>query len=330
MEIKGFELPEELKPVFRNARKTEWITFFYLLSVVGLMYSVMGTSQAMKSATLEDALSLIPSICFLIGSKIYDRGPNKEFPYGYHRVFGIAFLTGALALFIIGAFLLVDSSMTLFKGDHPTIGSIEIFGRQVWLGWVMIVVLVYSSVPSIILGVKKLPLAKKLHNKILYTDADTQKADYMTAFAAMIGIVGIGAGWWWADAAAAIIIAFSVLHDGVTNLKTAVLDLMDRTPVHTENSKQDELVNEVQELVRSWHWVKDAKVRFREHGQVFFGEVFIIPRENNVPLPERIEDSIKDIRAHHWKLHDVVVVPVKELPEWEDNPSDSKILSDNR
>lgn len=322
MEVKRFELPQDLKPVFKQAKKLEWITFYYILSVVGIMYAVMGSSQAMKSATLEDALSIIPSVCFLISSRIFGRDPDKEFPYGYHRVYGIAFLTGAIALLAIGGFLLVDSLITLLKADRPTIGSIYVFGHQVWMGWIMILALVYSSVPSIILGRKKLPLSKQLHNKILFTDADTQKADYMTAFAAMAGIVGIGAGWWWADAVAAIAIGSSVLYDGIVRVKTAVLDLMDRTPVKTENSEEDPLVAEVQQLIRSWHWVKDAKVRFREHGQVFFGEIYIIPNEDEDTL-ERIKNSAEDIKGHHWKLYDVTVTLVKELPEWKDPPKDT-------
>ena len=72
------------------------------------------------------------------------------------------------------------------------------------------------------LGYKKLPLAKKLHIKNLYTDANAQKADYMTGFAAMVGILGLGMGWWWADASAALFISFSVLKDGYTNLKDAL------------------------------------------------------------------------------------------------------------
>jgi len=324
MEIKGFELPDDLKPVFAKAKRLEWITFFYILSVIGIMYAVMGTSQAMKSATLEDALSIIPSLCFLISAKIYDKEPTTEFPYGHHRAYGIAFLTGALALFSIGGFLVVDSFITLLKAERPTIGSIIIMGQQVWLGWVMIVALLYSSIPSVILGNKKMPLAKKLHNKILYTDADTQKADYMTAFAAMAGIIGIGSGWWWADAVAALLIGFSVLYDGVTRVKTAVIDLMDRTPVRTEDSVDDPLVSEVQAVVRSWYWVKDSKVRFREHGQVFFGEVYIIPVTTDQNTAIKIENSIKDLKDHHWKLHDITISIVNELPEWKDAPKKDK------
>ncbi|MDX1472171.1 MAG: cation transporter, partial [Flavobacteriaceae bacterium] len=175
-----FELPEELKPKFKKAKKIEWITIGYLLTVIILMYMVMGSSQAMKTAWLEDALSIVPAISFLIAAKIYNKKPSDKYPYGYHRAYSIAFLTGSLALFAMGVFLIYDSSMSLVMSEHPTIGSMKIFGEQVWMGWIMILVLVYSSIPAMIIGRKKLPLAKKLHNKILYTDAQAQKADYMT------------------------------------------------------------------------------------------------------------------------------------------------------
>lgn len=314
MEIKQFELPGTLKPVLQKARKTEWITIVYIITVIVVMYAAMGSSQAMKTAWLEDALGLVSPVSFLIASKIYDKKPNAIFPYGYHRVFGIAFLTGALALFGMGAFLLIDSAVNLIKAEHPTIGSIMVFGRQVWLGWLMILALLYSSVPAMILGFKKLPMAKKLHNKILFTDASTQKADYMTAFAAMAGIIGIGAGWWWADSVTAIIISVSVLNDGYSGLKTAVLDLMDRRPAHTQDNKKDELADEAVTIVKSWPWVKDAKARFREHGQVFFGEVFIVVQ--NGYTPPDTEESLTHIKQHHWKLHDVVLVIVKQLPQY--------------
>lgn len=77
---------------------------------------------------------------------------SKRFPYGYHRVFSISFLTGTVALFAMGIFLVVDFSMSLLKAEHPSIGNKEFFGYQVWLGWIMIVVLFYSSIPAMILG----------------------------------------------------------------------------------------------------------------------------------------------------------------------------------
>jgi len=310
----AFELPEHLVNKFEKAKKLEWITIAYLVSTIVLMYLVMGSSQAMKTAWLEDAMGLLPAISFLIASRIAYKKPNYKFPYGYHRAFSISYLAGAIALFAMGCFLLIDSSISLIKAEHPTIGTIVIFGHQLWLGWIMILALVWASLPSVVIGYKKLPLAKKLHNKILYTDANTQKADYTTAFAAMLGITGLAFGLWWADSAAALFISFSVLNDGYTNLKTAVLDLMDRHPVHVDTQENDDLVEGIKGKVNSWEWVKEADVRFREQGQVYFGEVFIVPHQNT-DITKEVEKGLKLLQNYHWKIYQVTIMPVKSLSE---------------
>ncbi|MDN3724135.1 cation diffusion facilitator family transporter [Aequorivita sp. SDUM287046] len=305
-QFKDFELPPDLQPVMKKVRKLEYITIAYLISVTVLMYLVMGTSQAMKTAWLEDVLSMLPAISFLIASRIYDRPANATFPYGYHRVFSIAFLTGSVALFGMGLYLAVDSLINLIKMEHPTIGSTFIFGHQIWMGWIMIAALIYSGAPAVWLGYKKLPLAKKLHNKILYTDADTQKADYMTALAAIIGIVGIGFGLWWADALAALFISFSVMKDGYKNLRNAICDLMDRYPVDIEKEKPHPIVKHIEEMVNGWDWVIDSHAKFREEGQVFIGEVQIRPREQTDIIKNLVKGR-EEILAYHWKIHEVTL-----------------------
>ncbi|QED36639.1 cation diffusion facilitator family transporter [Antarcticibacterium arcticum] len=309
------DLPGRLQKSLKKALKMEWITVFYLISVVILMYLVMGSSQAMKTAWLEDLLSLVPSIAFIIANKVNKKKPNHKFPYGYHRVFSITFLTGAVALLAMGIFLVYDSSMALIKAEHPTIGNKMFFGYQVWMGWIMILALLYSAIPAMILGFKKLPIAKKLHNKLLYTDASGQKADYMTAFAAIVGILGVGAGFWWADAAAALVISFSILHDGYQHVTASIQDLMDRYPRTTDNKKEDHRIAEVKDIVKSWDWVKDAKVRFREHGQVYLGEIAVVPHTE--ATLDNLDQGYEILRNYHWKIHDFSIAPVKELPKWE-------------
>ena len=312
--IHDYELPRSLQKVLKEAKVLEWTTVIYLLTVVVVMYLTLGSSQAMKSAWLEDVLSLVPSVAFLISTKINSKSPTKEFPYGFHRVFSISFLAGAVALLGMGLFLVWDSSMSLIMAEHPTIGSKVFFGRQVWMGWVMMIALVYSAVPAMILGFKKLPKAEKLHNKLLHTDATAQKADYMTALAAILGIAGVGYGLWWADSAAALFISFSVLKDGVTRVKIAALDLMDRYPKNVQD-KNDSLIKEIAENVNSWPWVREAAVRFREAGQVYFGEIAVVP---NRPIElDDLEAGYNTLRNIQWKIHDFTISPVEELPPWE-------------
>jgi len=52
------ELPPELWETLRKARRLEWLTIAYLVSAVGLLALVLGSSQAMKTAWFEDLLSL--------------------------------------------------------------------------------------------------------------------------------------------------------------------------------------------------------------------------------------------------------------------------------
>ncbi len=196
--------------------------------------------------------------------------------------------------------------------ERSTVGTVFIFDRQIWLGWIMILALCYSAFPAMVLGFKKLPLAKRLHNKILYTDADTQKADYQTAFAAIAGIIGIGLGWWWMDSLAALFISAAVIKDGFKNLKNSILDLMDRTPMDVTSTSPDPLVDEIRKRVLEYPWVADAMVRFREQGQVYFGEVYIIV--NTTPDQEApLEKAKEELQNIHWKIHDLTIMPVSKF-----------------
>ena len=105
-----FELPEERQADMRRAKRLAWISIFYMFSVIGLMYLVMGSSQAMKTAWVEDILSLIPPIGFLIAARVRYRAPSDHYPYGYFRSINIAYFTSAIALTAMGASLLQADS----------------------------------------------------------------------------------------------------------------------------------------------------------------------------------------------------------------------------
>ncbi|QHL86963.1 cation diffusion facilitator family transporter [Nibribacter ruber] len=312
--LNSFEYPEELKPAFEKAKRLEWITIFYLISAAALMFFTMGNSQAMKTAWFEDALSLTPSISFLIASRVFHKKPNKDFPYGYHRVVSIAYLCSSLALFAVGAFLIIDSSMTLIKQEHPTIGIAVIFGHEIWLGYVMMAALVYGSVPPVILGHMKLPLAKQLHEKNLFTDAEMNKADWMTGLAAILGIAGIGLGFWWADAVAALIISLDIIKDGFTNLKQAVFDLMDEQPKTVEEQKKDPLLDKIDALLKKQDWVKEHVFRMREEGHVYLGEAYVVPTSDE-DLVENLNQLGEEVEDLSWRIEEFVIMPVREIPE---------------
>lgn len=308
-------LPQEIARDLRKAVRLEWVTIAALVFIVGLVYAVMGNSQAMKSAWIEDMLSFIPPIAFLIGVRITRRPATAERPFGYHRAIGISHVVASTALVVMGGYLIVDSTIALITVDHPTIGGIHLFGITIWLGWLMMAAMVITAIPPVILGRMKLKLAPPLHNKVLYADADMNKADWMTSLAVLVGVAGIGLGWWWADAAAAIVVATSILRDGITNLRAAVAGLIDARPTSVDNKDPHPLLGEIDAYLRSLDWVHTAGARVRDEGQVFHVEGFLVPKPLEVATPQRLEAARTGLLGLDWKIRDAVVTAVPQLPD---------------
>jgi divalent metal cation (Fe/Co/Zn/Cd) transporter len=310
----GPELPAEQERANARAVRLEWFTLAYMLSALVLVYFALGDSQAMKAAWLEDMLSLVPPAAFLIAARFRYRPPNEQMAWGYHRSISVAYLAGAIAIVALGAFILVDSGHKLTTGEHPSIGMVELFDWQLWQGWLMIAVLVYTGVPPVVLGLMKKPLAEKLHDKVLYADAEMQRADWMTAGAAMVGVVGIGFGLWWADSVAAIVIALDVVRDGARYTGRAVLNLMDARPRTHDESKPHPLKLQVEQALVDMDWVREAAVRMRELGHVFAVNAFVVPVSDE-GIPDRVEEAIARLSELDWKVHDVSLTVVRELDD---------------
>ncbi len=322
----GTELPPELEDVQRKAVRLEWITLAYLVSAVIAIYFTLGSSQAMKGAWLEDMLSLAPPIAFLVAARVRYKAPNANFPFGYHRSVEIGYLTAALALLFMGLFLIVDSVLKLLSGDHPSIGMVELFDWQVWLGWLMLAALMWSAVPAVILGRMKIKLAAELHDKVLHADAKMNKADWMTATAAMAGVIGIGLGLWWMDATAAIIIGSDILHDGVKYTRAAARDLLDARPRTFDEAGEHPVNADVRRVVSEALWIEEAAVRMRDTGHVFNIDVLAVAVDED-DLVERSERLRKRLLDLDWKVQDVSVAIVREL---EDAPDDVVIRGGQR
>jgi cation diffusion facilitator family transporter len=308
----GRELPAELDDLHRRAVRLEWITIAYLITAVTAIFFTLGSSQAMRGAWLEDLISLAPPIAFLIADRVRYRPPNNSFAYGYHRAVEIAFLAAALALLIMGLFLVGDSALKLLSGEHPPIGMVELFDWQVWLGWLMIAALLWSAIPVLIIGQIKKGYAAKLHDKVLRADAEMNRADWMTAGAALVGVIGIGFGLWWMDAVAAIVIGADIARDGLKYTKAAAMDLLDGRPRRDDESGVHPLVGEVHEVVEGLDWIDVAAVRMRELGHVISVSVLAVPVDEH-DLLDRVEDAIARICELDWKLQDVVVAVAREL-----------------
>jgi divalent metal cation (Fe/Co/Zn/Cd) transporter len=304
----------------KKARRLEIITVIYICTSATFLGLTMGSSQVMRTSFFEDVLSIIPAITFLVCARMARWPASKKHPYGFHGVVSIGYLTASLALLGMGTFLLIEALTKLAAQERTTIGGVEIFGRTIWSGWLMLCAVVYTAVPSVFLGRAKLKLAPKIHDKVLFADAQMMKADWMAETATATGVLGVGLGFWWVDPIAASLVSMSILHDGWANLRSAVGDLIERRPMKTDRSGPEALPDELREAMRRLDWVEDAAVRLREVGHVFYGEVFIQPRGSVHDLPRRIGEAADTARGLNWRIRDVTVMVVPELDSAGDLP----------
>lgn len=301
-------LPPAQEAQLRRAERLCWWSLFALGAISAMMYAAMGGSQAMKTALAEDLLSMLPPAAFLVASRFRRRGIDGDYVNGRERAFDIAFLAASVALAGVGALLVLDGLHTLLTRTHPVVGSVELGGQLVWKGWLMMGALVLSAIPPVILGRMKLKLARELQLKPLHTDADMNKADWLTALAGVVGVAGIGLGLWWADAVAAIFIAVEVLRDGIGNLRDAIRDHHDAWPEEVDRSDPDPLVGRVCEAVAALPWVRGCRVRLHEEGLRLSGLVYLSTADDRLDAARRREAEAA-ARAVHWRIDDIVVVP---------------------
>ncbi len=264
-------VPPAIADDLARAVRLEYWTIAWMGSVVLVMGLAMGSSQAMRTAWIEDLLSIIPAIVFLVVTRLEKKPPSRLFPFGFARAHSLAFLVSAVALTAVGSLLLFESVMTLVKQEHVTVPPIRLFGVELWSGWLMVAALLYSVVPPVILGRMKLPLARRLQDEVLHTDAMAQKADWMTGLAGIAGVIGLGLGYWWADAAAAALISFSILHDGVTALRIATAELVDGVPRRLGSVGIDPEAEQLIERLSALY--PGASVRLRETGRYIHAEL---------------------------------------------------------
>lgn len=311
----GYKLPADKEKLLRKTIRLERISMFFSLTIVIAVYLTMGSSQAMKMALLEDLLAFVPPAVFLLAMRVRARPPDEMHPYGHSRAILLAFLAASVAILMFGLFMLFDSASSLIKREHPTIGHFQLFDWQypIWSGWVMILALTYAMVPPVILGRMKMPLAKELHESTLYADADMNKADWMTSAAAILGVIGIGMGFWWADSVAAAIISLDVLKDGVTHVRKAMFNLMDQRPTETVGNKPLGLEDKIADALLREPDILDASSRLREEGHIVGGEIFVVLAPDQSNVARRVQEIAELACTLDWRLYDLIVMPVEKI-----------------
>jgi cation diffusion facilitator family transporter len=308
-----FTLPPELAPDLARARRIAWLSIVLLGIGSVVLALTMGQSEAMKTAWVTEVLSMLPPAAYLLATRVELRPPTERFPFGYFRSISISYLVAACALTLIGAWLLWDSATKLIGQQRPPIGSMVVFGRQIWAGWIMMAALGASMFMGMMLGRLKQPLAERLHDKALKAESEMNRDEWISEGAAIAGLLLVAFGFWWGDAVAAAFISLEVIRDGWHNIRQVVGDLMDEAPTVMERRDLEQLPKRLAAEAGRLDWVDRAAVRLREQGRILTGQVFVVPNPGTDDLVHRVETAAEELGKLDWRLHGLVVTPVSHL-----------------
>ena len=298
---------DELRAGFAKLWHLEWITFVYQTVAAAIIWYLAGSSQAMKTEWLENALATIPVAAVLLTYHTENRKPEQRHPFGHHRYATIAFVAAAFVLALLGTYLGYEALTKLLTHEAPSIGGYTAFGFTFWHGWLMIGVMAISALPPVLLARAKFPVARLLHDKPLYADAEMNRANWMTNGAGMIGLGLVASGFWWGDAAAALILSADIMRDGWTNVARSLSDVLDHHPVDLERNQEDPIVAAVHRTLRALPFVADERLLMREHGRYLYAEIFIKPTDNMPPVCVASREVRVAVTALEWRLQHVVV-----------------------
>ena len=299
----GHGHPQAIRADMQAARRLEWWNIFWTTTYVAVLGLAMGSSQAMRTAWVEDLLGFIPPAVFLLSERYERRAANARFHYGYDRVNGLGFLIAAVALAAVGLFLLKDALTALIAQEHVTVGTTRLFGQDIWLGWFMLAAQAYACIPPAIIGHKELPLANRLRDKLIHTDAKMNKANWQTGVAGFVGIALLGFGWWWADSVAAAIISFGIIWDGWRALKVALAELNDGIPHDLEGGLREKDARAIEKALKKQF--PGAKVLLRETGRYIRAEVVGAAPPKGFDVDKLEIDDL----ACRWRLDSIAFRP---------------------
>lgn len=195
------------------------------LAATKLVAGVVGHTYALVADAVESMADIFSSLIVWAGLHVSVREPDEAYPFGYGKAESLA--TAVVALMLMGASAgIAVQAVREIRTPHLTPAP-----------WTLAVLVG-------VMGVKWM-LSRRVHavgaeigSTAVQADAWHHMSDAITSAAAFIGIsVAVlgsryrgGQGWESADDWAAVVASAVIAFNGVSMLRPAVHDLMDRTP----------------------------------------------------------------------------------------------------
>src|SRR4029077_11389640 len=224
--------------------------------VVGLLTGSLG----IVSDAVHSLVDVVASGFALVAVRTARKPADTEHPYGHGR-------TENLAAFAEGVLLVATALGIAFEAVRPVTwggGSVN----PAWYAFVLLgVTLVVEAARAAVLR----RVGRGADSEALQADATNRLSDVIATVGVLAGLAGVRMGIWWADAAAALLVAAIIARAAVMLIWRSGDILIDRAPAGAEDRLR-------QAILRVTGVREVRSVRVRRSGPNLLGDAVIAAR----------------------------------------------------
>tara|TARA_B100000470_G_scaffold159123_1_gene124572 strand:- start:294 stop:1463 length:1170 start_codon:yes stop_codon:yes gene_type:complete len=288
--MKPFENPEYYSEIRRLTLIGGVLDLF--LGFVKVLVGYIGNSQALIADGIHSLSDLITDILVLVATKHSAQAADEGHPYGHDRIQTLVSLALAGSLGIIAIVIawdavirIVSPESLLLPGFWPlAVAAISVVSKE---GYFQYVVRHPSAATS----------------RMLYANAWHSRSDALSSLAVIVGVGGVLAGFAWADAFAAIVVAGLLLVVAYRIGREGAEELIDSAASPVLNANMRKTILSI-EGVRDSH-----ELRTRRMADKVLADLHIrVDPLISVSEGHRIGDEVMDaLKARFPEVGDVVV-----------------------
>ncbi|MFO1109136.1 MAG: cation diffusion facilitator family transporter [Bradyrhizobium sp.] len=263
-------------PNHDTARKTSVAAISVLASgsmaLAKLVVGIAIGSLALISEALHSSIDLVATIITWAVVRVSDRPADDEHHYGHGKFESLSALGVTALLYLLAGGILVEAYSRLREGaPPPTISPVPF------------VVLILDIAVNFWRARALHRAARETRSQALEADALHFASDVLGSLAVIAGLVVAGLGFWWGDAAAAILVAIMIGFLGLKMTRATVETLLDRAP--------EGVAEKAEAAIRAVQGVVDIeRMRVRMVGPTYFIEsIAKVPRTYPIDRVEEIK-----------------------------------------
>jgi cation diffusion facilitator family transporter len=251
-----------------------------------LVIGISTQSTVILADAMHSATDVINNIIAWFAINIAEKPADSDHRYGHQKY-------EQLAVFLLAGFITIVAFEIL-------IHAFQRFGQPVEPSTWGLVVLIAALCINIALAMWERHWAKQLNSDILNADASHTFSDILTSVTVIVSWQLAAQGWYWIDAAFAIIMSLVLFYLAYSLFQKAIPILVDQTAVDATSVSQE--IEGIEGVI------KVTRVRTRDQGDNNYADIIVtVNADYSLLQSHEIANEIEALVASKYNIQDAVV-----------------------